>query len=86
MIRFFVAFALTTWFLLSLTDYNASKIVDLIHYPSNVEYFQTSIVDDAGLLKVPYDSCVVLDKDNPYDNCMQKQTWMKINTKTLPST
>jgi len=85
MIRFFVAFAFTTLFLLSLSGFNVNKMVDLIHYPSNADYFQTSIVNDAGLLKVPYDSCVVLDEENPYDNCMQKQTWMKLDTKTSPS-
>jgi len=85
MIRFFVAFALTTLFLLSLSGFNVSKMVDLIHYPSNVHYFQSSTADD-GLLKVPYDSCVVLDEENPYDNCMQSQTWMKLNIKILSST
>jgi hypothetical protein len=86
MIRFFIAFAITLGFLLSLSDFKLNNIVDLINYPSNNHYFQTSSTDDHGFLKVPYDNCVAIDKDDPYDNCTQGQLWMKISTKTSPST
>ena len=86
MVRFFVAYAVTLVFLLSLTGFNLNSITDLINSPSNVYYFQTSVSGDPGFLKVPYDNCALSDKGNPYDNCMQSPLWMKINSKTLKLT
>ena len=79
MAKFFAAYAITLIILLSLVGFNLNSITDLINSPSNVYYFQTSVAGDPGFLKVPYVNCVLSDKGNPYDNCMQGPVWMKIN-------
>jgi hypothetical protein len=86
MAKFFASYTITLIILLSLVGFNLNSITDLINSPSNVYYFQTSVTYDPGFLKVPYVNCVSSDKGNPYDNCMQSQLWMKINTNTLTST
>ena len=80
---FIATFTLFLCFLFAFTASDVAFNVDWVNFPSNIEIFQVSIEKDDNILKVPYDSCVLQDNQNPFVDCLNKRTWLKINTTTL---
>jgi hypothetical protein len=77
---FLTTFTLFLCILFAYTASNAAFSVNWVNSQSNLEIFQTSVEKDDSILKVPFDSCVLQKKQNSSVNCLNKHTWLKINT------